>query len=329
MMAIIGAITRLTESGLSMVEWKPLIGAIPPLNAETWQKVFDDYRQTPEYRFKNSGMSMDDFKNIFFWEWFHRLWGRLIGLVYAVPLLFFIIRGDVRGRLLGRMILLLFLGGFQGFIGWFMVQSGLVDRPSVSHYRLALHLGFALTLYALLLWQGMAILRPIAGTGFSPKVQKIGWVCLGLLTITIIYGAFVAGLDAGQVYNSFPLMNGRFFPEDGLFLQPWALNLVENHGTVQFIHRMLAMITAGFIVIWAILGRRQLGINPITKRIFLYAKAMVFVQIGLGITTLLLHVPVMWGALHQGGAIVLLTLTLCLLFDGRARNSGSRQNTGG
>lgn len=321
MMAVIGAITRLTESGLSMVEWQPLIGAIPPLNEAEWQRVFDAYRQTPEYQVKNAGMSMAAFKDIFFWEWFHRLWGRLIGLVFALPLLWFIVRGTVRGSLLWQLLGLLALGGLQGFIGWFMVQSGLIDRPNVSHYRLAMHLSCALLLYSLCLWQGMALMPTAHKPHFiwPAWFRKAGWSCLAILAITIIYGAFVAGLDAGLVYNSFPLMNGHVFPEDGLFLNPIWRNFLENHGTVQFTHRMLAFATTAAIIAWAIKGMKMSDVPTATRRLFIGIKAMVLIQVTLGISTVLLHVPVWLGALHQAGAIMLLTLLLCLLFDGRKR----------
>jgi len=318
MMAVIGAITRLTESGLSMVEWQPLIGAIPPLNEAEWQRVFDAYRQTPEYQVKNAGMSMAAFKDIFFWEWFHRLWGRLIGLVFALPLLWFIVRGALRGSLLWRLLGLLALGGLQGFIGWFMVKSGLIDRPNVSHYRLAMHLSCALLLYSLCLWQGMALSRkPETSFVWPHRFRQAGWICLLLLCCTIIYGAFVAGLDAGQVYNTFPLMNGQFFPEDGLFLTPAWLNFLENHGTVQFTHRMLAFVTTAAIIAWAIKGMRIINTPRPTRRLFIGIKLMVCAQVGLGISAVLLHVPVWLGAIHQAGAIMLLTFLLCLLFDGR------------
>lgn len=317
MMAVIGAITRLTESGLSMVEWQPLIGAIPPMNATEWQKMFAAYQQTPEYQIKNLGMSLNAFQDIFFWEWFHRLWGRLIGLVFALPLLWFVICRQVRGRLLLQLCGILMLGGFQGFIGWFMVKSGLVDRPEVSHYRLALHLACALTLYSLCLWQGMLLTTTSAHAGFSPAVRRWGGTGLLLLATTICYGAFVAGLDAGLVYNSFPLMNGHFFPEDGLFLNPMWLNFLENHGAVQFTHRMLAYSTATVLIIFAIKARKLPGLPSKTRTLLLGLKAMLVVQITLGASTVLLHVPVWLAALHQAGAITLLTILLCLLFDGR------------
>lgn len=298
-MVIIGAITRLTESGLSMVEWKPLIGILPPLDAAEWQRVFGLYQQTPEYIHKNAGMDLDAFKNIFFWEWLHRTWGHVIGLVYAVPLVVFVARGMVPRVLLSRLLGIFALGGVQAFLGWYMVASGLVDRPDVSHYRLALHLSTALVIFALIVWTILDLRQPRGTTTFCK--WRHGWSALGILAVTIVYGAFVAGLDAGFVYNTWPLMDGQFVPVAIDTLQPWWLNALQNTAGVQFIHRWLAIAAAAIIIAYA--WRVQavwLGIA-------------VVVQVLLGIATLLTHMHIHVAVLHQANAVVTLTLLLVAL----------------
>lgn len=298
-MALIGAITRLTESGLSMVEWKPLIGALPPLNEEEWQRVYALYKQSPEFIHKHNWMALADFKQIFFWEWFHRLWGRLIGLVYTLPLLWFWITKKIPQGYGKRLLFILFLGGMQGVMGWYMVMSGLVDIPSVSHYRLAAHLSLAFIVFAFLWWTALDLKTPHHSNdnlrkGIGRKTLYFGWGALALLSCTIIWGAFVAGLDAGLVYNSFPLMNGHFFPpENFAHTAP-----IEQHGWVQFTHRWLAIITGLGLIFYAL---------HIRDKVLL---AMVLIQIGLGISTLLTQVMLVLAVLHQAGAIILLALVL-------------------
>lgn len=314
-MAIIGAITRLTGSGLSMVEWRPLIGAIPPLSEAEWQRVFDLYRQSPEYRHVNAGMSLDDFKFIFFWEWFHRLWGRLIGLVFVIPFLWFWLRGRIERPLLPKLLGLLALGGMQGVIGWWMVMSGLVDRPAVSHYRLAIHLSLAFLIYALLLWvafglleRGRAALPPTVGT-----LRRHAWAAMALLAVTIVWGAKVAGIDAGLAYNSFPLMNGHLLPPEAWNLVPAWLNLLENTALVQFTHRWLGIATAATVVaLWWRIERS--AVEDGTRRLGRWLALAAVGQASLGITTLLLFVPLGVATAHQGGALVLLTLLLAVAF---------------
>jgi cytochrome c oxidase assembly protein subunit 15 len=303
-MALIGAITRLTESGLSITEWKPITGALPPLGEAAWLVEFAKYQATPEFQLKHSYMTLADFKAIFFWEWLHRLWGRLIGVVFAVPFLWLWATGRVPRPLVPRLLGLLALGGLQGGIGWFMVKSGLADRPDVSHYRLALHLLTALLIYALLLWVAIGLLRD--GAGAAPSVRRHGWIGLGMLSLTILWGAFVAGLDAGQAYNSWPLMDGRFAPPEMWSILPAWLNPTENTAMVQFIHRWLAMATA--IVVFAFAwGLRH------AHRVAWWLAFAVMGQVLLGITTLLLQVPVALGTAHQAGAITVLTLLVWLL----------------
>lgn len=314
-MAVIGAITRLTESGLSMVEWRPLIGTIPPLSDAEWQRVFDLYRQTPEYIHKNAGMGMDQFKLIFFWEWFHRLWGRLIGVVYALPFFFFLFTGRIRPEWRWPLFGLLILGGLQGVMGWFMVQSGLVDRPSVSHYRLAMHLGLAFVIFSLLIALSIRILGTAPGGTAPVGTRRLTWATLAVTAVTVTWGAFVAGLDAGLAYNTWPLMGGAFLPPESFTLNPAWVNAFENTALVQFTHRWLAILTAALVlgVAWQILrwpdsGRRL-------RIVAAHLAGMVVLQVALGIATLLLAVPIWLGALHQAGAFVLVGLLVWTLVE--------------
>lgn len=312
LMALIGAITRLTESGLSMVEWRPLIGTVPPMTDAEWQRVFDLYRETPEYRLKNAGMGLAAFKEIFFWEWFHRLWGRLIGVAYAVPYgVFLALRAIPRGWHLPLLGLFL-LGGLQGVVGMWMVESGLVDRPAVSHYRLATHLGMAMLLYALCLAAGVRLWMQSRGTpvAAAPADRRAVLWLLPLLVPTLIYGAFVAGMDAGLAYNTWPLMEGRFFPPEALSQVPWWSNFPDNTAMVQFIHRWLAIGFAVALVVLAIRRRRawrQAGDKgaPLA-RMWLGMKGLIVVQIVLGIAALLTHLDIAVATAHQGGALLIL-----------------------
>lgn len=291
-MAVIGAITRLTESGLSITEWKPVTGALPPLNEQTWQREFDLYRQTPEYAAKHFWMEIGDFKKIYFWEWIHRLWGRMIGLVFGLPLLWFWLRREIPKGAGWKFLGLLALGGMQGFIGWFMVQSGLADRPSVSHYRLAMHLSMALLVFAFMLWLAL---------DFRSSLEKAkrkawgGWSVLCLLSLTIIWGAFVAGLDAGLIYNTFPHMGSGLIPPD-------FGNMHHSPPGVQFTHRWLAISTFLSIVAYSCINRQE--------RFAILTACMAFVQVLLGISTLLTQVNIGLAALHQAGAIILLSFLL-------------------
>lgn len=319
-MAIIGAITRLTESGLSITEWKPITGAIPPLTEAQWLVEFEKYRQIPEYQIINKGMSLDEFKFIFFWEWFHRLWGRLIGLVFFVPFVWFWATGRLSKPLVPKLLGIFALGGLQGFIGWFMVQSGLSVRTDVSHYRLALHLGMALVLYGMLLWVALGLLdpRPLAHKAANAvSLRRHGKAALALVAVTVVWGAFVAGLDAGFAYNTWPLMNGSFAPPEMWTLTPLWKNLVENTAAVQFTHRWLAILTAGVVLAYAWRIGQQADLDSRTKAVALGLSAGVLLQVLLGIATLLAAVPVALGAAHQGGAIVVITLLVWTLHEFR------------
>lgn len=306
-MIIIGAITRLTESGLSMVEWRPLIGGIPPLNDDEWRRVFTLYQQTPEFQKKNFWMDLPEFKNIFFWEWLHRLWGRMIGLIYALPLLWFWVRGAVPQPLKLPLLGLLFLGGLQAVIGWVMVQSGLVDRPSVSHYRLALHLGVAFLILCLLIWYGMK--ARMSAQRPNAVLYAHGWAALGILIITIFWGAYVAGLDAGMIYNEFPMMGGSFAPPEMWHLNPAFINFFENRPAVQFTHRWLGILTGIALLSFV----AHAFIKHYTSVRYGILGVLVFVQIGLGISTLLTQVYLPLAVMHQAGAtLLLITLIACL-----------------
>jgi len=295
-MAVIGAITRLTESGLSMVEWRPLIGTIPPMNAEEWQRVFDLYRETPEYQKKNAGMSLDEFQYIFFWEWFHRFWGRLIGLVYALPFFWFLVTKQIPKGYHWKLFGLLILGGLQGVMGWYMVQSGLIDRPSVSHYRLAAHLSLAFLIFGLLIWVGTSLVVSVKESAFF-CLRRHGWSALFIVALTAIWGAFVAGLDGGLLYNSWPKMGAHWIPIElnsvgSLFADP---------AVVQFVHRWIAIIAAFFILaFWYRCFKNGFGWPAVHAM-----GAMVFVQVGLGLATLLTQVWIPLAALHQAGAFIL------------------------
>lgn len=315
-MAVIGAITRLTGSGLSMVEWRPLMGTIPPMTDAEWQRVFDLYRQSPEYRMINAGMSLDAFKVIFFWEWFHRLWGRLIGIVFALPLAYFWLSGRLSPWLKAALSGLLILGALQGVMGWIMVMSGLVDVPAVSHYRLAAHLGLAFILFALLLALSMSVLRGGERRLGADETGLLshGWTALAMVGATVIYGAFVAGMDAGLAYNTFPLMHGRVLTADALAYSPIWINFFENMAMVQFVHRWLAIAT-GLVVIalwWR--GRKQPLAGRTRAALGLSALAVV-VQVALGITTLIYAVPLAVATLHQAVAFVLVGALVWALFE--------------
>lgn len=290
-MAIIGAITRLTESGLSMVEWRPLLGAIPPLNEDEWQRVYELYKQSPEFSQKHNWMELIDFKRIFFWEWFHRLWGRAIGVVFTIPLIYFWATNKIPKGYKLKLFSLFLLGGSQGVLGWVMVMSGLVENPNVSHFRLAAHLILAMVILIALIWTARSI-----KTERPTKLcnSKLGAISLIALLTTITWGAFTAGLDAGLIYNSFPLMNGSLFPpESATNLSWWQLPL-ENQGWIQFTHRWLAISTGLLIIFYA------------WKNKSLLLPALVLVQIGLGITTLLTQVHLHVAVTHQAFAMILL-----------------------
>lgn len=310
-MVIVGGATRLTDSGLSITEWKPLLGAIPPLTHEAWLEAFEKYRAIPEYQLVNKGMSLAEFEFIYWWEWGHRFLGRFIGIAFLVPFLFFWLTGRIERQLVPRLAALFVLGGMQGALGWYMVKSGLVDRVDVSQYRLAAHLTLATIIFAAIFWTGLGIGR--AHPRGLPPVALRGLGIVALIIAQVALGGFVAGLDAGLGYNTWPLMDGQIVPQGLLATEPLWRNFFENALTVQFQHRVMA-----YLVILAIfahiafsrLRRKQDQATIQTGRLM---GAAVLVQAGIGIWTLLAHVPISLGLIHQGGALVLLAVALAHL----------------
>ena len=308
-MVVLGGVTRLTGSGLSMVDWRPLTGILPPMSDGAWQETFEMYQATPEFQKVNPDMDVHEFKGIFWLEYLHRLLGRTIGIVFLLPFLFYAWRGYIRRDEWLKYSTMFVLGGLQGLLGWYMVKSGLVDRPEVSQYRLTAHLIAAFMIYAYMFWVAMSLLFPSSG-------QRHPWygktvALTALITITVISGGFVAGLKAGKIYNTFPLMGDYWIPPDVMALEPWWLNFLENMGTVQFDHRVLAITTFLLIVLyWYRIPRSELparlakGVNALLHTGIL--------QVALGISTLLLVVPIPLAAAHQGVAMLLFTVAIYL-----------------
>lgn len=309
-MIILGGVTRLTGSGLSMVQWAPIMGILPPLNQAEWQEAFLLYQQFPEYQLKNFGMSLGEFKSIFWFEYGHRLLGRSIGMIFLLPFLFFLFRGKIEKALTPKLITMFVLGGLQGLMGWYMVKSGLVNDPHVSQYRLTAHLGLAIIIYGYMLWVALSLLYPqINNSRQYPSLSRLALIISTVIFITALSGGFVAGTRAGFAFNTFPLMDGRLIPV-GLFdLSPLWRNFFENIVTVQFDHRVLAILLFLLIpIFWFKAGKFELQpLARIGSHLLLAALAL---QITLGISTLLLVVPVALAAAHQAGAIVLLTATI-------------------
>jgi len=309
-MTVLGGATRLTHSGLSIVEWQPIVGTLPPLSDADWNTTFDKYKQTPEYKQVNQGMSLDAFKSIFWWEYFHRLLGRTIGFVFLLPLLYFWWRRALSRPLVRVLLGIFVLGGLQGFMGWYMVSSGLVDEPAVSPFRLTAHLLLALAIFAAMWWTALSLWHPQAGPRVS-GLQRFSWI----VTICVLYmattGGFVAGIHAGLSHNTFPLMSGYIVPPEILMMAPWWKNFFYNMSTVQFDHRLGGW-TLAVLVPWLVWRVRTSAAGPRTQRAALLLIAMLTVQITLGITTLLWFVPVPLAVLHQGGAVLLLAAALNL-----------------
>ena len=300
-MVVIGGVTRLTGSGLSMVEWRPLMGTLPPMTTLEWQRVYQLYQASPEYQQMNYGMSIDAFKTIFFWEYFHRLWGRLLGLAFGLPLIALALTGRIPNGFGRRLFFLLVLGGFQGVVGWWMVKSGLTETASVSQYRLATHLSLALIIFSLLIWTGFDLRD---GRGRHPSGD--GLATLILLGITIVAGALVAGMDAGLLYNEYPLMGHSLLPIE--YGEAGWLDPFENPASAQFHHRWLGALTFVAVVVLGFKGRG--GSFAFRGNLVL---AAVSLQFTLGILTLLNGVPILLGGMHQAGAVILLGCVLALL----------------
>jgi cytochrome c oxidase assembly protein subunit 15 len=307
-MVVVGGITRLTHSGLSIVEWQPIVGTLPPLDGAQWDATFAKYRQTPEFRLRNHDMTLAGFKSIFWWEYVHRLLGRVVGVAFLVPFLYFLARGKVRGALAGKLAGIFLLGGLQGALGWYMVKSGLVDDPRVSSVRLAAHLGLAFLIYAAMLWIALGLLAP-ARPAAPGRVRLHAGAITALIFVMVLSGALVAAIRAGYAYNTFPLMNGRWIPAEILLIEPWWSNFVNNMATVQFVHRWLAVLIALLAAaLWMRLPRAGASDRArIWSDLLLLA---VVAQISVGIATLLMRVPLPLAALHQAGAVLVFTCAL-------------------
>lgn len=324
-MATLGGLTRLTGSGLSITEWKPVSGVVPPLTHEAWRAAFAKYQQIPQYRLENRGMTLGQFQTIFWWEWTHRLLGRLLSVVFLLPFLVFAATGAIPRKDWPRMGLLFALGGLQGAVGWWMVESGLETRVSVSQYRLAIHLGVALILFAGLLWTAFEYLRRSSTTPIKSAdrggIMILAW-CLPTLVYTqMLLGALVAGLHAGLVYNTWPSMDGRLFPEGAFALRPWWGNFFENAGLAQFDHRLMAYIVAAAALTFWTMTRRSQDSHVIraSSNVLL---VIVGLQVALGIVTLLYQAPLAFAALHQATAILLFAATLWNAFCLREARAG-------
>lgn len=310
-MVVLGGVTRLTGSGLSMAEWRPIMGILPPMSAAEWQRVFEIYQQTPEFRLVNAGMDVEGFKGIFWLEYLHRVLGRLLGLAFSIPLIYFVVKKYVPARELPWYLLMLALGGAQGLIGKVMVASGQVDAPEVSQYRLVAHLAAAFLVYAMMLWRALTLMQPVGKTRSHVWFRRTA-ALTALVSITVISGGFVAGLKAGLIYNTFPKMGMTWIPPGLTALDPLWRNLTENIATVQFNHRILAITTFIAIVVYWYRGRGA-DFPPRAAKANNALLHAAFLQIVLGVSTLLLSVPTFLAVSHQAVALLLLTVALILL----------------
>lgn len=308
-MVVVGGVTRLTRSGLSIVEWQPLAGALPPLSQSDWEMLFARYRETPEYRLVNFAMDLEAFKRIFWWEYIHRLLGRVIGLVFLVPFLWFLLRGKLDRPLAWKLAGVFLLGALQGGLGWYMVQSGLVDDPKVSHFRLTAHLGVALAILAAELWIALDLLSGRDRHAGSAALARVSLLVPAIVFLMALSGGFVAGLRAGHAYNTFPLMNGHLVPPEILALEPWWRNFFYNMATVQFVHRAIAWL---LIVLVPVFWWRAVATTPEPRpRLACHVLlAALVLQVSLGVATLLLGVPAPLGVAHQAGAVLLFAASL-------------------
>ena len=308
---IIGGITRLTGSGLSMTDWKPLMGAIPPLTETQWLDTFEEYKQFPEYQQRNRGMSLSEFQFIFFWEYIHRMAGRVLGLVFIIPFGWFIVKKKFDSRQFKRALTLLTLGAGQALLGWYMVQSGLIDVPQVSPYRLAAHLLLAFLIFGLCVWYALDLRENHNPPDKESRTElsKWLWAFMVILVLQIAWGAFVAGHHAGHIYNTFPKMHQFWVPPELWLMEPVILNIFENMVTVQWIHRVLATVLGlMIIIIWV--RTYQLHTSFTTKKWILTIFSIVFIQYLIGVFTLIWHVPLWLGVLHQAVAMILFGIVI-------------------
>ena len=318
LMVVIGGITRLTHSGLSIVEWDLLMGTLPPVTSRDWQELFQKYQQSPQYQLVNIHFGLEEFQSIFWWEYIHRLLGRMIGLVFFVPFTYFLIKKKLSRDLVGKLLVIFVLGGLQGFLGWYMVKSGLVKDPHVSHYRLAAHLVTAFISFGFTFWVVLGLIYPpphksqIIHEQAIGSVKKLTYILSGVVFLQIIYGAFVAGLKAGMVYNTFPKMGSEWMAEGVIAMQPFWKNLLENIAGVQFVHRYLAYIVVIIVgIIW--FKARKIGLSDTQKGGINFLGIVVIIQFLLGVFTLLYAVPVTLGVIHQVGAFFLFAAVIYLL----------------
>ncbi|MBF0445907.1 MAG: COX15/CtaA family protein [Magnetococcales bacterium] len=313
-MVVIGGLTRLTGSGLSMVTWAPVLGWFPPMSQEEWQTVFSYYQKSPEFMAVNFDMDVEGFKGIFWLEFIHRLFGRTIGLVFLFPFLYFLLRKRIAGNLKPKLLLMFILGGLQGVMGWYMVKSGLVDDPRVSQYRLTAHLGLAVLIYTYMLWVGLGLYNNSQNSSATIKFPRLSAVSTSvacLVLLTLLSGGFVAGLDAGLAFNTFPLMDGDWIPDGYMPTEPAIISIFEDVATVQWNHRLLAMITLLSVSAFGVYALKFELSNKIKIAVKLLL-AMVVIQVLLGIFTLLNSVPVALASLHQTGALILFTISLII-----------------
>ena len=311
-MVVVGGITRLTGSGLSMVEWKLIMGSIPPMNDAEWQETFEAYKQFPEFEIQPPDFSLSDFKAIFFWEYLHRLIGRLIGIVFVVPFLYLLLKKKISGPLVWKLMVLFGLGALQGFFGWYMVKSGLINMPHVSHFRLAVHLITAFVTFAFTWWLILGIVFPDKRVDASKKVGLHAAILLGLTFLQIVYGAFVAGLKAGFFYNTYPKMGDQWIAEGVFAMQPLYMNFLEGIAGVQFIHRYLAIVLVLYTFYLLFRYMRSVD-NPLLANALIYICIVGLTQVMLGIFTLIFGVPTALAVLHQVGAFMMLMVLVYTL----------------
>lgn len=308
-MVMVGGITRLTNSGLSMTDWHLVTDTFPPTSQQAWNEAFEEYKKFPEYQKINihNDFTLDDYKFIYFWEWFHRFIGRIIGIVFIIPFVYFLIKKKLDASTIKKCIILLFMGGFQGFLGWFMVKSGLIDNPDVSHYRLSLHLTFAFITFAYTLWVALDLIYPNKIEVILP-LRKLARIAMIVLIIQIIYGGFVAGLNAGLIHNHWPLMSeGKLIHETVWIEQPTLLqNLTEGKSGVQFVHRTLAYVVVGLMILLFVRSKKY-SLSTLQSKSVKTLVLFVFIQFILGVFTLLFHVPLWLGLAHQLMAFLLLS----------------------
>jgi len=319
-MVLIGGITRLTHSGLSMVEWNMIVGTLPPISDADWQQPFQKYQQTPEYQTINNQFTLAEFKSIYWWEYTHRLLGRTIGLIFIIPLFYFYIKKQLTPVLTKKLLIILFLGGFQGFLGWYMVKSGLTKEPHVSHYRLAAHLISALTVFGFTLWVALSLLfpKPYYQNNKIKGIQVLLYSLFIVVVIQIIYGAFVAGLKAGLFYNTFPKMNKEWIPNEAMALTPFWRNFLESIAGVQLLHRFIAYTIVGLtIAVWLKARKLTTELRLIHKKAINTLVYLVGIQFLLGVFTLIYAVPVVLGLLHQTGAFLVFGISLFLIHQFR------------